>query len=303
MTGFRFSPVITTISLFLACLMLWASSWQWSKYKAKVLLLRSYAENAGEAPEQLLPATVLPSAAGERPQFDTAAVESRLQELVYKKVQVTGQFDLEHQLIVTNRRHATGPGHSLLAPFRVFAPDGAPSNVVVFVSRGFIPFDDRTPESWKKYDRPEPLTLTGVVKSAKKAGSSFLAPKNPGPATGDQFQRIWFFEEIGAMAAQLPYPTLTSIYLEKVPPADSVAPPRAMSAEERIAAAINPMSVEQRLAATPQNFPAEQVSFEIPPTTHFGYTIEWALLAVAALIVGWALQALPSLRRRLGLGQ
>lgn len=255
--GFRFSPLITTVSVTLAVLMFWASRWQWTRYLEKVALRESYAETSAEPPTPF--------------RFDEAREESQLDPLLNRKVELRGTYDLDLQLIVTNRSHSSGPGHHLFAPFRLSGSDRA-----VLVSRGFIPFADRDPSSWAKYDVRGEQTIQGVVKRAKAAGRTPLSPQNPAVGEGRPYQRVWLFEEVGKMVQQLPYPTFSSVFVEKVPRTGGL-----------------------RGAAGPASFPAEQVSFEVPPSTHFGYTIEWALLAMASLGIGYALQAFPGLRRLL----
>jgi cytochrome oxidase assembly protein ShyY1 len=136
----------------------------------------------------------------------------------------------------------------------------------IIVSRGFIPFADRTPESWTKYNFEPRDSFDAVLK--KSISPHSLGPSNPETGPGREYERMFFFEEIPKMAAQLPYPVFSEIYVQRIG------------------------------APSSGEFPAQAISIEIPPSTHFGYTIEWALLALATLSAGFLVQAFPRKRRR-----
>jgi cytochrome oxidase assembly protein ShyY1 len=81
--------------------------------------------------------------------------------------------------------------------------------------------------------------------------------------TPDNPERLWFFEECAKIGKQLPYPLVSSVFV-------------------------------QQLGGPPEGeFPKEAVSIQIPPSTHFGYMLEWALLAILTLTLGIGLQLLP----------
>ena len=185
--------------------------------------------------------------------------------LIDKKVSLSGSYDYTHQLIVTNKKYSTEdfstqPGHFLMTPLIL---DG--SDTAVMVSRGFIPFTDLTPETWAKYNfEPATDNLTGVLKTS--ITPMFLGPKNPAVGEGQPFQNKFFYEEVAKMAKQLPYPVITPVFV-------------------------------QRLGAPPSGqYPAPAVSVEVPPSTHKGYTFEWAFLAICSLAIGYILQAFPHYR-------
>ncbi len=235
--------------------MAWLSHWQWERYKAKLLLVETYRQNS------VADATPFP--------VDNPVA---FQALLNEKVVIRGRYDYTHQVIVTNKKHGTSdfsaiPGHFLLTPLLING-----TNQAVIVSRGFIPFEDLTQETWQKYDfEPAEETLVGVLK--KGIRPMFLGPKNPPVGNSAPFQRKFFYEEIEKLAKQLPYPTIDSVYI-------------------------------QRLGAPPHGtYPAEAVSIEVPPSTHRGYTFEWAALALCTLGIGFLLQAFPQYRRPFGAPQ
>lgn len=240
-SNFRFSPTITAVCVSLACVMVWASTWQWERYLKKVELVKTYGEHSKSLPLEL--------------PLDTGEFES----VFDRKVKIRGTFDYEKQVIVTNRKEVSGPGHLLLTPLKLEDSDKR-----IIVSRGFIPFEDREPKDWEKYNFEENVEIYGVVKPS--VDSMLFAPSNPDANLQKPFARIWYFPEIGKMAQQLPYPVVSEIYLQKIG-----APPKG-------------------------EFPSEYIRIEVPPQTHFGYTIEWAVLAVVTLLLGFIMQVMPKRR-------
>lgn len=173
-----------------------------------------------------------------------------------RKVELSGTYDYSRQVIVTNRKDVIGPGHLLLTPLKL---DG--SKRYIIVSRGFIPFADRAAETWEKYTFAEHEKLQGVVKAS--VDNKLFSPSNPEVGPEKPFARIWYYPEISKMAEQLPYPVIHGVYIQRIGP-----PPAG-------------------------KFPLEYLRIEVPPQTHFGYTIEWAVMAAVTLLIGFLLQIWP----------
>lgn len=219
--------------------MFWASSWQWSRYKWKVEIVNSYRANAESA------ALDFPT---------NATNEKAFKNVLNRKVKISGRYDFDKQMIVKNRKHATGPGFWLLTPFKI-----KNSNRYIVVSRGFIPFKDKDKETWSKYNRELEEDLYAVVQKSVKQ-MNFIAPKSHEKSEG--FINEWFYPDINEMAKQLPYPMISEVFLQRLS---------------------KPNDPE---------FPAQAISIRVPPSTHFGYTIEWAILGILTLLVGFFLQTL-----------
>lgn len=172
--------------------------------------------------------------------------DSPFEELLHKKVRVAGHFDFERQVIITNRKDSFGPGHILFTPLRLKGRSDA-----LWVNRGFLPFKDRDSQSWAKYDEPGEVEFDAVLQRSRQPWN--LGPENPEPTAGGS--RIWYFEEIPRLAKLLPYPVMTGVFVEKL------------------------YSAERKQHTNPPVYPSEAVTVQVPPSTHFGYMIEWALLA------------------------
>lgn len=236
---FKFSAKISTVAVALASLMLWASSWQWDRYLYKQELVKTYAQqNHASAVE-----------------FPLVADRKSYEPLLHHKVRLRGHYDLENQLIVINRRHATGSGYWLLAPFKLSGSDKA-----VIVSRGFIPFEDRTPQSWRKYDSPGEIEIVGVLQESI-SGGLFNPSSRVFGVNESQDLRQWRYPDVEEIAKGLSYPLVPFVFI-------------------------------QRLGTSPTGeFPAEAISIRVPPSTHYWYSFEWIGLALATLLIAFLLQA------------
>jgi len=242
-----------------------ASAWQWERYHWKSELVASYKSNSSTPPADFPQDSFDSSVPGEAPSKALSSEEQdAVQNIRHKKIRLTGTFDFDRQFIVTNKRDITGPGHFLFAPFHI-----AGSDKTILVSRGFIPFEAREPDTWKKWSSAEgPVEILAVVQESIAPG--FLSPSNPDVVPGGPPVTLWYFEECRKIVQQLPYPTIYNVYAQQLgdPP--------------------------------PAGYPKPQVTIEIPPSTHFGYTIEWALLGMLTIALGIGLQLvrIGSPRRR-----
>ena len=189
-------------------------------------------------------------------------------KLIFQKVKLSGEFDYSRQVIIINRRHETGPGYLLITPLKLTG-----SNLHVLISRGFIPFADDKPNKWNKYNFDNRAEFYAVVKQSVKRKSA-LSPMNPDASLNKPLERRWNYMELDKMALQLPYPVIDSVYLEQIG---------------------GPSAIGGGVDAL---FPAEHIRIQVPPSTHFGYTFEWILLALATIGIGYILQAYPGIFSR-----
>lgn len=271
----RLSLFPTIVGILLAILMFKLSAWQWTRYldKSKLVADLKSEKNAPALPlpvEKLIAAqqnTPLPRPENLTPEQQAAErkktereKEELIKNLENRKVSLKGRYDFEHQIYIQNRKNADGPGGYLLTPMKI-----AGSDYYLFVNRGFIPFDDREVENWGKYQLVEEEEITAVVQKPKAPKASF-GPQNPELNQG-QLVRHWSYEEISKLAKQVPYPLIDSIYLARLGPKSEA------------------------------KYPEVAMTIQVPPSTHFGYTIEWALLGLLTLALTVILQIMPKRRR------
>lgn len=205
------------------------------------------------SPPLSLPSSLAPSDSS----LSNANSHPQYTDVLHRKVRVAGKYDYSRQVLIVNQKHATGPGYWLMTPMQI---EG--SNEYLLVSRGFIPFHDYTEEAWQKYQFSEREEIQAVVQ-ASVPHRSFLHPRNPQITTESPWQTKWLYPDLVTMAPQFPYPINTQIFL-------------------------------QRLGGPAVGtFPSEAVSIQVPPSTHFGYTIEWIILAFATLVIAFIFQSRP----------
>ena len=239
--NFVFSWKMTIIALLLASLMLKASNWQWRRYIEKSQLVETYKSDYKAENLEVLS-------------------EASLAKLIYKKAQINGEFNYSKQFLIANRRDATGPGFWLITEF-----DLANSDKSILVSRGFIPFSDRNPENWLKYNAEARGYVTGVVQSSNPE-RSILSPAK----ISSQPEHIFMFPDVEKICQKFNKPCAnTNFFIQKTSlPNEPI-------------------------------FPKESISIQVPPSTHFGYTFEWILLAMLTLGVSFFLQAFPGFFNRI----
>lgn len=139
-------------------------------------------------------------------------IPTDLEGMEYRQVIVTGVYDFDRQVVLRNqvrrRMSGTDPGVALVTPLILN------DSQAVLVERGWIPLEYTTPASWRKFDEPGTVTITGIIRlSLEKAevGSALLDPTlSPGETRLD----FWNFINLPRLQAQFPYPLL-NIYIQQ----------------------------------------------------------------------------------------
>ena len=262
---FRFSLKITLICLFVSLCLFRIAAWQWSRYHWKQALVETYRANRTSESKpfpasELVSCNKLRCRLGQTQLSETSPIDldsDTVASLQFHKVRIRGRYDYSNELIITNRKNGDGPGHILLTPFILDGLDTA-----VWVSRGFIPFRSRSPSTWTEYlESTDTIDIDVVFLSGKTP--KFLGPRNPEVKELTTAEaRIWFFEQTSALSQLLPYDSFRNVFVQRIgPPVGSAS-----------------------------NFPEEAISIQVPPSTHFGYTIEWTLLGLLVLSIGFLKQ-------------
>ena len=143
----------------------------------------------------------------------------------FRPVQATGTYDFEHQIAVRNQvwQQSWGNemGYILITP--LVLKDGS----AVLVDRGWIPLQDNTPVSWRKYDVPGLVTVGGIIRLPAKPEMG--GPADPALAPGQTSMDFWNLINLDRLQSQIPYPILP-IYIEQGPESgDSGLPYRALA--------------------------------------------------------------------------
>lgn len=170
----RRSGRIATPILILAafCLLLGLGTWQVQRLHWKEGLLAKIAERMHAAP---------------RPLADIEAMAAAGKDIEYDRVRVSGTFDNAKE------RHffATFEGQS---GFFVYTPLTTESGQVVFVNRGFVPYDKKDPATRPASQPTGHVTLTGLARTAPSAKPSIIVPDN------DVAKDLFFWKDLKTMA-------------------------------------------------------------------------------------------------------
>ncbi len=137
-----------------------------------------------------------------------------LATMEYRPVTVTGVYAFDHQVVLRNqvrsRMTGTDPGVALLTP--LILDDGQ----AVLVERGWIPLDNNSPASWRRYDQPGKVVVEGIIRQSMEKGELGSALRDPTLAPGETRLDYWNNVNLPRLQEQLPYPLL-DIYILQAP--------------------------------------------------------------------------------------
>lgn len=165
----------------------------------------------------------------------------------YFPVTVTGNFDhsLEQHFFAT---HKGASGYYLYTPLTTAAGQ------MVFINRGFVPFDKKDHATRPQSIATNAATITGLARNALAQKPSFIVPDN------DPAANIYYWKDLSAMAAQ----------------AGLADDPRLL-----------PFFVDAGDAPNPGELPVGGVTLISMPNSHLQYAITWYGLALALVgVVG-----------------
>lgn len=130
-----------------------------------------------------------------------------VEELGYRRIQVTGQFDYDNQVALKNQNRETEPGVGLVAPLVL------PNGQAILVARGWIPYAQSDPAQWTQYnEKAGEITLVGMIQKSQVL---------PGAKPPDAPQKEWFRIDVDAIQRQVPYELLPVFLLQLPAPGQS----------------------------------------------------------------------------------
>lgn len=188
---FRFSPVITVLSLALAFTCFYLGSWQFRRYEEKKVFFKTLAEATPES---------LPALDPGRTEWDS---------LLGRRFALTGTFDFDREMLLLNRTHNKRPGVKLITPLRLTGSDR-----YVLVDRGFIVKEESAPAERVRYHEPRGETRIMAAAYQSREGGFILSP--PDHILDDPDQG-WFRMNVAKMKSLLPYgDAVAPVYFEQI---------------------------------------------------------------------------------------
>lgn len=171
-----------------------------------------------------------------------------IEEMEWRSVTVSGEYDFANQIALRNRYHRDEYGYHLLTPLLF---DGG----TVFVDRGWIPADGNSaPDDWRQYDEIGVVTVTGQIRLGQ-GKPAYGGVSDALPADGSPLW-VWNNADIERFAPQMPYPIL-DVYIQP--------------------------DVDDNDEVPPIPF---QPTIELSEGSHFGYALQWFTFATI-LFVGY----------------
>jgi len=170
-----------------------------------------------------------------------------LASMEFRQATVTGKYDFVHQVALRNqvrsRMSGTDPGLAILTP--LILSDG----MAVLVERGWIPLEYNNPASWRQFDEPGTVTLTGTLRLSLEQGELGKALADPTLGPNETQLDYWNFVNLTRLQEQIPYPIL-QVYIQQAPGA-------------------NPDTLPYRLVEQP----------DLDPGAHIGFALQWFFYA------------------------
>nr|WP_205932459.1 SURF1 family protein [Rhizobium leguminosarum] len=188
-------------------------------------------------------------AASPVPLADIEAMAATGGDIEYRKVTVTGRY------INNKERHffATWRGQT---GFYVYTPLELADGRILFVNRGFVPYDNKEPETRMQGQLTDQQTVTGLAREKLPGKPSWAVPDN------DVAKNIFYWKDLDVMAE--------SVGLEK--------------------ASVIPFFVDADSTPNPAGLPIGGVTQVDLPNNHLQYAFTWyglAAVLVAVVAISW----------------
>lgn len=230
----RFSWLLAVLGLATLAVLVGLGTWQVQRLQWKEALLATIDARTHTAPRPLDEVEVLYRTSG---------------DVDYVPVTATGTF---HH---AGERHflATWQGKS---GFYVYTPLELADGRIVFVNRGFVPYDLKSAEKRPEGQVSGQVTVTGLARNPLSGKPSWILPDN------DPAKNIFFWKDRDAMAR---------------------------SAGLRDTIEILPIFIDADATPNPGGYPVGGVTLIDMPNNHLQYAVTWYGLALALLgvLVAW----------------
>jgi surfeit locus 1 family protein len=159
----------------------------------------------------------------------------------FRRVRVVGRLRHEAELYLNARSQRGNAGYHVVTPL---VRDGAPP---VLVSRGWVPYERKAPQTRAAAQVQGPVEIVGILRREPRRG--WLMPEN------DAQRNEWFWYDLPAMARATALPELAPFYIE----ADATP--------------------------NPGGFPIGGQTVAAVPSPHLQYAVTWYALALALAVI------------------
>nr|WP_276314721.1 SURF1 family protein [Rhizobium changzhiense] len=223
-------PVFTGILVLIAlAILISLGTWQVERLHWKEGLIADIAARQAAAPVPLADIEAMAAAGG---------------DIEYRKVTATGRY------INNKERHffATWRGQT---GYYIYTPLEFADGRILFVNRGFVPYDNKEPEMRMQGQLTDQQTVTGLAREKLPGKPSWVVPDN------DVAKNIFYWKDLDVMAE--------SVGLEK--------------------ASVIPFFVDADSTPNPAGLPIGGVTQVDLPNDHLQYAFTWYGLAAVLVVV------------------
>ncbi|MGR9371286.1 SURF1 family protein [Rhizobium leguminosarum] len=226
----RRPPVLTGILVLIAlAILISLGTWQVERLHWKEGLIADIAARQAASPVPLADIEAMAASGG---------------DIEYRKVTATGRY------INNKERHffATWRGQT---GYYIYTPLELADGRILFVNRGFVPFDNKEPEMRMQGQLTDQQTVTGLAREKLPGKPSWVVPDN------DVAKNIFYWKDLDVMAS--------SVGLEK--------------------ADVIPFFVDADSTPNPAGLPIGGVTQVDLPNDHLQYAFTWYGLAAVLIVV------------------
>jgi surfeit locus 1 family protein len=139
-----------------------------------------------------------------------ADLKAQLFDMEYRKVVVKGQYDFSQEVLLRNQDLDGKLGFHVLTPLRI-----ANSDQAILVDRGWIPFDQASPDKRTQYQELGEVTVQGVIRRPQTK-PDFGGVADPTLAPGETRLDAWNIVNLERIQQQTDQ-TLLPVYIVQSP--------------------------------------------------------------------------------------
>ena len=133
-------------------------------------------------------------------------------QLEYRAATVSGEYDYSRQIALKNQAWQGQPGVHLITPLLIKG-----SNQAVLVDRGWVPYQQGTPEQWAKFNSPGAVDIQGAIRLSQARPEALASSSGATSGNPETPQTAWFRVNIPAIQTQMPY-QLLPVYIQQQSP-------------------------------------------------------------------------------------
>ncbi|HWQ04908.1 MAG TPA: SURF1 family protein [Longilinea sp.] len=137
-------------------------------------------------------------------------LNAKLFDMEYRNAVVHGQYDFTQEVLLRNQALDGKLGFHVLTPLRI-----ANSDQTVLVDRGWIPFDQASPEKRQQYQEPGEVTVQGAIRRPQTK-PDFGGVADPTLAPGETRVDAWNIVNLERIQQQIDL-SLLPVYIVQAP--------------------------------------------------------------------------------------